>query len=212
MRTLLAFLTLPLISIAQTTQPAATQQPSVSPVWDASKVVGAFADQAARLKPILDKLTPQQWVSQGAPQVYVTQWQNVRKELDYVGQSAALFENDPERLTLALDTYFRWQRLATDLASLTEGVRHYQNPAIGDLMVAVLGENTSNRDLLQQHITDLAAQKEQEFAVVDEEAQRCRGIVARPAAAPKPAPLRQAPPKPPAPKPAPSNLSPANPQ
>jgi hypothetical protein len=211
MRTLFAFLTLPLIASAQSSSTQATlPEPSVTPFWDASKVVAAFSDQAARLKPILEKLTPQQWVSQGAPQVYVAQWQNVRKELDYVGQSAQLFESDPERLTLALDTYFRWQRLASDLSSLTEGVRHYQNPAIGDLMVAVLGENTSNRDLLQQHITDLAAQKEQEFAVVDEEAQRCRGIVTRPVATPpRPAPAKPAPAKPAAPKPAPA---PANPQ
>lgn len=214
MRTLPAFLTLPLMfcltqaAVAQSasTPQAAAQEPSVAPVWDASKVVAAFADQAARLKPILEKLTPQQWVSQGAPQVYVTQWQNVRKELDYVGQSAQLFENDPERLTLALDTYFRWQRLASDLSSLTEGVRHYQNPAIGDLMVAVLGENTTNRDLLQQHITDLAAQKEQEFAVVDEEAQRCRSIVTRP-----PAPVRPSPPKPSAARPSAARPSSANP-
>ena len=83
----------------------------------------------------------------------------MRKELDYVTQSAKSFENDPERLTLALDTYFRWQRLASDLASLVDGVRHYQNPAIGDLVVAVLGENSTNRDLLQQHIVDLAGKR-----------------------------------------------------
>ncbi len=223
MRTLFAFLTLPVIASAQSSSTSsstqtAAQEPSVTPVWDASKVVAAFSDQAERLKPILEKLTPQQWVSQGAPQVYVTQWQNVRKELDYVAQSAQLFESDPERLTLALDTYFRWQRLASDLSSLTEGVRHYQNPAIGDLMVAVLGENTSNRDLLQQHISDLAAQKEQEFAVVDEEAQRCRGIVTRSVATPprpapaKPSPAKAAPAKAaPAKRPVP-NPAPANPQ
>lgn len=194
MRILLAFLSLPFLAGAQAPQnPSA--EPSVAPAWDTSKIVAAFADQAGRLKPILDQLTPQAWVSQGAPQVFVTQWQNARKELEYVGQSAQSFENDPERLTLALDTYFRWQRLASDLGSLVEGVRHYQNPAVGDLLVSVLGENSSNRDLLQQHIADLAAQKEQEFAVVDQEAQRCRGQVtrtparpapAKPAAAPKP--------------------------
>lgn len=191
MRTLLPFLFLALVAAAQ--QPA--PQPSTAPVWDTSKVVAAFSDQADRLKPILDRLTPQEWVSKGAPQAYVAQWESARKELDYVMQSAKSFENDPERLTLALDTYFRWQRLASDLASLVEGVRHYQNPAVGDLVVAVLGENSTNRDLLQQHITDLAAQKEQEYAVIDEEAQRCRGAITSPPA--RPAPSRKpAPPKP----------------
>lgn len=186
MRTLFAFLSLPLMASAQAPRqtPAAPNQPSVAAEWDTSKVVASFADQAGRLKPILDQLTPQEWVSKGAPEAYVSQWQSARRELGYVTDSAKAFENDPERLTLALDTYFRWQRLASDLASLVDGVRHYQNPAVGDLVVAVLGENSSNRDLLQQHITDLATQKEQEFAVVDQEAQRCRGVVTRPPARP----------------------------
>jgi hypothetical protein len=195
MRTLVAFFSLFLTVRAQAPRPAT--QPSVATEWDTSKTIAAFSDQAKRLKPILDQLTPQQWVAQGAPQGYVSQWQNVEKELSYVGTSAQTWERDPERLTLALDTLFRWERLAGDLNSLVDGVRHYQNPAVGDLVVSVLGENSSNRELLKQHITDLAAQREEEFAVVDKEAQRCRGQVTRPAPAPPAAP------KPAAPKPAP---------
>lgn len=198
MRTLLGSLFLSVLVLVPASAQAAAE-PSLAPVWDTSKVVAAFASQAGRLKPILDQLKPQEWAAAGAPQIYITQWEDVRKELDYVTQSAKSFENDPERLTLALDTYFRWQRLAGDLGSLVEGVRHYQNPAVGDLIVAVMGENSSNRDLLQQHITDLAAQKEQEFTVVDQEAQRCRGVVTH---TPAPAPQRPAAakPKPPTPR------------
>lgn len=196
MRTLLVLCSLSLLARAQ------APQPGVTPEWDVSKVVAAFSDQAGRLKPILDKLTPKEWVSKGAPETYVTQWQQAEQELAYVTQSAKSLENDPERLTLALDTYFRWQRLASDLGSLVDGVRHYQNPAVGDLLVSVLGENSSNRELLQQHITELAAQKEQEFAVVDQEAQRCRGTVTR-------TPIRPAAPKSTAPKTAPPKPAPA---
>jgi len=203
MRTLVAFFSLFLTVRAQAPQPAtppgtqpttqASNQSSVAADWDISKTIAAFSDQARRLKPILDQLTPQEWVAKGAPQAYLSQWQEAETELGYVGNSAQAFEHDPERLTLALDTLFRWERLAVDLTSLVDGIRHYQNPAVGDLVVSVLGENSSNRELLKQHITDVAAQKEVEFAVVDKEAQRCRGQVTRPAAAP---------PKPAAPKPA----------
>jgi hypothetical protein len=52
-----------------------------------------------------------------------------------------------------------------------------------------LGASATKRDQLRQYITDLATQNEQEFAVVDREAQRCRDeqnrLPARPAAAPK---------------------------
>jgi hypothetical protein len=202
MRTLVAFFSLFLIVRAQApqsvTRPVA--EPSVATEWDAAKTIAAFSDQAKRLKPIVDQLNPQEWVAKGAPQTYVSQWQEVERELSYVGTSAQALEGDPERLTLALDSYFRWERLAVELNSLVDGVRHYQNPAVGDLVVSVLGENASNREFLKQHITDLAAQKEQEFAVVDKEAQRCRGQVTRPATA-RPASPPPAPPKPAAAKP-----------
>jgi hypothetical protein len=188
MRTLVVFFSLFLSVRAQ------APQPSVASEWDTSKAVAAFSDQAKRLKPILDQLTPKEWVAQGAPQAYLSQWQQAETELSYVGASAQALERDPERLPLALDTLFRWERLAADLNSLVDGIRHYQNPAVGDLVVSVLGENSSNRDLLKQHITDLAAQKEEEFAVVDKEAQRCRGQVTRPAP-PKPAAPKAAAPK-----------------
>src|SRR5579883_2894924 len=124
--------------------PAALPAQGVSADWDVSKSVAALSAQAARLKPILDQLTPQEWVAKGAPQTYV-----------------------------------RLQSLENRLHSLADGVRKYQNPAVGDLLLGVLAENSSNRDNLRQYITDLAAQKEQEFQIVDKEAQRCRGILSR---------------------------------
>ncbi|MGH9558025.1 MAG: hypothetical protein ACRD30_02215 [Bryobacteraceae bacterium] len=153
------------------------QQPSVTPDWDISQSVAALSAQAARLKPILDRLTPADWVSKGAPQTYVDQWKGAENELGYLTQSANALEKQPERLTLALDTYFRLQTLESRLTSLVDGVRRYQNPAVGDLLVGVMDANDANRDKLRQYITDLAATNEEEFKVVDQEAQRCRGIL-----------------------------------
>ena len=121
-------------------------------------------------------MTPQEWVSKGAPQTYVTQWKGAEDELRYLVDSANALKKQPERLTFALDTYFRLQGLTARLDSLVDGVRKYQNPAVGDLLIGVLIDNSANRDKLRQYITDLAATKEQEFEVADKEAQRCRGI------------------------------------
>jgi|SRR6266404_1848256 len=155
----------------------------VSAEWDISQTLEALSSQAKRLGPILDQLTPQQWVANGAPVAYVTQWQKAKEELTYLVDTAKAIEKQPERLTLALDLYFRMQALESRLNSLVDGVRNYQNPAVGDLLVGVLGENSANRDKLRQYITDLAATKEQEFQVVDKEAQRCRGALSRQAPA-----------------------------
>lgn len=166
-------------------------QSGVQAEWDISQTLDALSAQAKRLKPILDQLTPQQWVSKGAPDTYVKQWKSSQDELGYLVDSARALVKQPERLTVALETYFRMQSLEMQLRSLADGVRNYQNPAIGDLLIGVLAENSSNRDKLRQYITDLAVTKEQEFKVVDQEAQRCRGALSRQPSKPAPAKKNQ---------------------
>src|SRR5580704_17637391 len=168
---LLVMVSFPLLSLAQTT--------GIATPWDTTPMVAAQSAQAARLKPIRDQLTPKDWVAKGAPEAYIAQWKGAEDELVYLSDSAKALEKQPERLPLALDTYFRLQSLEIRLNSLVEGVRNYQNPAVGDLLMGVAAENSANRDKLRQYITDLAAAKEQEFQIADKEAQRCRGTLTR---------------------------------
>jgi hypothetical protein len=163
----------------------------VSAPWDISQTVGALAAQAERLKPVLEQLTPEQWQSKGAPATYVAQWHAAQDEVGYVLRAADALGKQPDKLSLAFETYFRMQAVEAQINSLVEGVRRYQNPAVGDLMISVMAANSTNRDQLRQYITDLAETKEQEFRIVDQEAQRCRETLVRqtptrPAAAPKP--------------------------
>ncbi|HXP83553.1 MAG TPA: hypothetical protein VN841_02465 [Bryobacteraceae bacterium] len=179
----------------------AVDPPGVTAPWDVSQTIVALAEQTSRLKPLLDQVTPREWLNKGAPQAYVEQWQSAQRELADVQRVAQSLQKQPDRLTLALDTYFRVQSLETRLNSLVEGIRRYQNPAVGDLVVGVIGESAANRDKLRDYISDLANQKEQEFTVVDREAQRCRTNLNRqPATQPstRPAPAKA----PAAPKPA----------
>lgn len=154
--------------------PVLAQTPGVTAAWDTAENIATFAEQATRLKPMLDQLSPRDWVAKGAPEIYISQWENVRQELEYLSQAAETFRRSPEQLTAALDTYFRFESVEWRLESLVDAVRRYQNPAVGDLILGELRSNTANRDGLRQYITDLAAQKEQEFSIVDREAQRCR--------------------------------------
>ena len=138
------------------------------------KVSASWRRRWRKLKPVLAQLTPQAWVEQGAPAAYVAQWQSAQQELDYLDQTARALEKQPEKLTAALDVYFRLQGVEWRLESLSEGARKYQNPAAGDQLAEAVGVHATKRDQLRQYITDLAAQNEQEFAVVEREAQRCR--------------------------------------
>jgi hypothetical protein len=165
------------------------QSPPASGVaseWDVRKLLDSLDLQAQHVKPIIDQVKPETWVAKGAPQAYVTQWTTAQAELKYLLSSSDALSKQPERLTLALDTYFRMQALESTLGSVTEGIRKYQNPALADLMQSVVAENSSNADKLRQYVQDLATQKEEEFQVADREAQRCReSLVKRPAGASK---------------------------
>src|SRR5579859_966744 len=187
MKYLLPFLTLPMAL----TLPARAQ--GVSAPWDISQTLTSLAEQSQRLLPILEQLTPEKWEAKGAPAAYTAQWRNARSEVGYLLAASEAMKKQPDKLTLGLETLFRLQAVEAQVNSLTDGVRRYQNPAVGDLLVSVVSANSANRDQLRQYISDLAQTKEEEFQVVDREAQRCRGTLmrqppARPApAAPKPA-------------------------
>ena len=59
------------------------------------------------------------------------------------------------------------------------GLRRYQNAPLADLIESVASEDRGDLEKLQNYILDLANQKEQEFLVVDHEAQRCRATISR---------------------------------
>jgi len=185
MKYLLPFLILPLTLVL----PARAQ--GVSAPWDISQILTSLAAQSQRLLPILEQLTPEKWEAKGAPAAYTAQWRNARSEVGYLLGAAESMKKQPEKLTLGLETLFRLQSVEAQVNSLIDGVRRYQNPAVGDLLVSVVSSNSANRDQLRQYISDLAQSKEEEFQVVDREAQRCRGTL-----------MRQPPARPAAPKPA----------
>lgn len=185
-----------LVLLSATLVSLGAQAQGVQAPWDISQTIQSLSEQTERLTPVLAQLTPEQWQAKGAPAAYADQWRAAQSEVGYLARVAQTFAKQPEKLTLALETLFRLQAVEAQVTSLVEGVRRYQNPAIGDLLVSVVAANSSNRDQLRQYATDLAAQKEQELQVMDQEAQRCRGMVVRQA------PTRPAAPKPAAPKPA----------
>lgn len=162
----------PTFASAQTAQPA-----SVASEWDVRKLLQNLDVQAQHLRPVIDQVKPETWVPKGAPAAYQVQWTAAKAELNYFLNSDEALARQPDRLTLALDTYFRMQAMESTLGSLIDGVRKYQSPALAMQMQTIVSENGTNRDQLRQYMQDLAAQKEQEFKIADSEAQRCRGML-----------------------------------
>ncbi len=178
-----------LVSVPALAQSAPRTTTGVEAEWDIRPAVDRLTAQAARLKPLLEQLNLQEWVANGAPDTYVAQWKSAQVELQGVLTVAESFKRQPERLPLAIDTYFRLERVENKLGSLLDGVRTYQNPALADLIRSLIVENSTNRERLREYIGELANTKEKEFEVADREAQRCRGQLMKqpaPLAAPKP--------------------------
>ena len=170
-------LTSGMVALGQTSQAPPSSEPGVASEWDARKLIDALNSQAQHLKPVVDQVQPAAWVSKGASDTYVAQWNSTQAQLKYLIAASEAFSRQPERLPLGLETYFRMQAVESTLGSLTEGVRKYQNPALASIMESVITENSTNRDRLRQYLQDLATQKEQEFQVADREAQRCRAAL-----------------------------------
>jgi hypothetical protein len=147
--------------------------------WEIRRLLQNLEEQARHLTPIVEQIQPAGWASRGAPQAYIDQWVHTKADLQYLLDDSAALQRKPERLTLALDTYFRMVALENVLGSVLEGVRKYQGDDLARRVQDVINENGGNRDTLRQYVQDLSLQKEQEFAVADEEAQRCRSALTK---------------------------------
>ena len=170
------------------TAPAFAQQPQFSE--DELKMLfEQIGGRAARLQPMLDGIHAQEWVARGAPDVYVSQNKSAREQLAAVQQDMAALGQKPDQMAETMRALFRVQAFHRLLATLMGGVRRYQNPAIADLIESVAAQDQSDLDRVEQYLIELAAQKEHELQVMDSEAQRCRGILLKQAAPPKPGPL-----------------------
>jgi len=71
--------------------------------------------------------------------------------------AAALFAAaaHPERMTTALDTFFRMESVDAMLRSVVAGIRKYQNPAVAELLAGLIADTSTDRDKLRQYLVDL---------------------------------------------------------
>jgi hypothetical protein len=150
------------------------QSGGLPPEWEVRKSMDELSAQWKRVQGSLAQAKPEDWVSKGAPEVYVRQWKSCQDQTTYVMGSLEKLARQPDKLSTALDAYFRTESLQSTAMSVIDGVRRYQNPAIADLMTEDLNTAILGRERLRQYISDLSVSREREFQMMDSEAQRCR--------------------------------------
>jgi len=150
----------------------------LQPDWDIRAILQEMSDHAGRLAPVLNQVNAAAWTEKGASETYAAQLQSSKDQARTIAGDAKKLALNPEKLSACLELYFRVQALEEMMHSLADGIRKYQDPALAETLTSLSAENGANRNRLQTYIVNLAAQREQECAVMDREAQRCRSVVA----------------------------------
>ncbi|MBL8175204.1 MAG: hypothetical protein JNK48_11070 [Bryobacterales bacterium] len=162
-------------------------QNGIAPIWDVKAMLGQLTEHADRYRTAVDKLAVVEWVNQKqASQTYLKQQEVVLAEVGHLKTVAERLSKAPEKLSLALDIYFRLQALESVTAALAEGVSRYESADKAASLNQLVSDNTSTRMKLRQYVMDLSVNKEQEYQIAEREAQRCQAELNRNPLAPVP--------------------------
>jgi hypothetical protein len=138
-----------------------------------------ISERAARLEPMLGQLHPADWVTKGAADAYIAQWNTTLSQFRAVQADMAGLSQHPGHISDTMKSLFRLQSIHPMLDSLMGGTRKYQNPALADLIESVSSENTADIEKVERYLVQITNDQEQQFAVMDHEAQRCRATLSR---------------------------------
>ena len=176
-----------LCAVAAYAQAPSSKPPAsgLEPAWDIAVVLQEIGAHAGRLLPVLHQIDAPAWVAKGASDTYVEQLESSRQQARALADESKALSRNPEKLSGALQLFFRMEGLESMLNSLQEGARKYQGPQVAQSLAALFAEGGANRERLRGYIVNLAAQREQQFEVMDREAQRCRATLMAPAPPPK---------------------------
>jgi len=156
----------------------------VTAAWDVRGQIRTQVAHIKELEALLRNAEPNMWAENGAPDAYVSQLRSAKTSMEQLVVAADTLARDPEKLQPALETYFQMEHVEFLLGSLREAIRKYQSPELADRLTQLLGQSTVDRNRLRQQIRDVAAEHEQEFQIVNEEAQRCRATLTKETPAP----------------------------
>lgn len=175
------------VLLAQQPPPAASAASAPKPIapealagletpWSIAPVIQEIGAHFGRLLEALNRIDTKAWVAKGASETYGQQLESCKAQAKAVSDAAALLARNPEQLAADLELFFRFQAVETMLGSIEEGMRKYQSPRDAEALASLQAEEGANRDRFQRYIIALAADRERQLKITDEEAQRCRAM------------------------------------
>lgn len=149
------------------------------PSWEVEEIAASLDENTTKVEQILEGVRPKEWIQDGAPEAYVTQYDELKTDLNNLRLSAQALGRAPEKLSVVVDTFLWLDRMGSMLGSMIEGVRRYQSGAIADLLESSRGSNVAAEAQLKEYMRQIAVATEAEMEIAHHEAQRCRASIAR---------------------------------
>ena len=143
-------------------------------------VIDQMGKDIARLLPALGEVNVPAWVEKGASDTYIEQLQSSKDQARAIASEAAALARNPEKLSIGLRLFFRFQGLETMLASIEDATRRYQSPQLAQTLAATFADSGANRERFRNYLVALAGDRERQFEIMDQEAQRCRATLMAP--------------------------------
>ena len=151
----------------------AQEDTGTMPTWEVAAIAENLETQTGQAEQILSGIKPEEWPQAGAA-AYSAQRESLLVELGHLRNSARAMALAPDRLPLVVDTFLWIDRTNSMMASMTDGVRRYQNAAVADLLESARGHYSSAGEKLKEDMQQLAVSVDAQMQIAHEEAQRCR--------------------------------------
>lgn len=169
---------------------------SIPAEWNARQQLSELKNRFAAIPPELDRIDLNRWKSQGVAVAYLSQYESMQAQLKSLTLAVDDLSRTPEKLSVALEIFLRFDALDSMQRSLMEAVRKYEAPELADAVQARFIESEPARHNFRNYLLDLASLRDREYDVMLIEAQRCRVEKS----APPPPPAKPAAPRQPAAK------------
>lgn len=142
--------------------------------WNVRQQLGDLKTRFAAISPELEKIDLNNWRARGVEAAYLTQFESIQAQLKSLTLAIEDLRQTPEKLSIALEIFLRFDSLDSMQRSVMEAIRKFETPAIGDAIEARFVDSAPARNRFRNYLLDLASLRDSENEVLLKEAQRCR--------------------------------------
>jgi hypothetical protein len=149
-------------------------QQGIPAEWNVRQQLDELKKRFEAISPELEKVDLQRWRTQGVAVAYLAQFEGIQTQLKSLALAIGDLRQTPEKLSVALEIFLRFDSLDSMQRSVMEAVRKYESAEVADGIEAKFVESAPSRNGFRNYLLDLAGNRDREFEVLLAEAQRCR--------------------------------------